>query len=329
MKRENWNTREKRREADRNTNQLAELLKIMRHFFPDLNIQLLNVKDPRKKNYTTYEADVILLERILAYIFGVSSMNQITERFNTEEALENFIILAQKHKLSSLPHGDTVNDFLEELEPEEIEKIRTNMIKRLLKMRCFDEYRYLGKYWKLIFDGSGIYKFDKKHCEHCLTKTYNKGTNEEKTVYFHYVLECKLVIGDMAISLASEFIENPEEEFEKQDSELKAFYRLEKKIKKDYPRLPICVLMDSEYVCKQVFEICKQNKWEYIIRFKYGSIPTVGQEFEKLKDYAENVTLESDGKQYKFVNGIDYKDYKLNVIEMIEPQKQYPFRIFG
>ena len=52
MKREQWNTREKRREAERNTNQLAELLKILNHFFPDLRIQLLNVKDPRKKNYT-------------------------------------------------------------------------------------------------------------------------------------------------------------------------------------------------------------------------------------------------------------------------------------
>ena len=50
----------------------------------------MNVKDPRKKNYTTYETDVILLERILAYIFGVSSMNEITERFNKEEALANF-----------------------------------------------------------------------------------------------------------------------------------------------------------------------------------------------------------------------------------------------
>ena len=81
----------------------------------------------------------------------VNSMNEITERFNTEEALANFVLLAQRHKISSLPHGDTVNNFLEELEPEEIEKIRDNMVKRLLKMRCFDEYKYLNKYLKLIF----------------------------------------------------------------------------------------------------------------------------------------------------------------------------------
>lgn len=329
MKKKDWNTREKRREAARNTNQLTEMLKVLNHFFPNLRIQLLNVKDPRKKNYTTYEADVILLERILAYIFGVSSMNQITETFNTEAALANFVFLAQRHKLSSLPHGDTINNFLEKLEPEEIEKIRTNMIKRLIKMRCFDEYKYLGKYWKLVFDGSGVYKFDSRHCKQCLTKTYNKGTEEEKTVYFHYVLECKLIVGDMAISLATEFIENPIEEFDKQDCELKAFYRLEKKVKEEYPRLPICIILDSEYACQQVLKICRDNKWEYIIRFKEGSIKTVGEEFNRLKDYDNNITIEAEGNIYKYVNEIDYKDYKINIVEMRDPEVKYPFRIYG
>ena len=83
MKKENWNTREKRREAERNTNQLGELLKILNHFFPDLRIQLLNVKDTRKKNYITYETDVILLERILAYIiFSLCIRMQISGRRN-------------------------------------------------------------------------------------------------------------------------------------------------------------------------------------------------------------------------------------------------------
>lgn len=49
MKKKKWNKREKRRESERNTNQLGELLKVINHFFSDLRIQLLNVKDPRKK----------------------------------------------------------------------------------------------------------------------------------------------------------------------------------------------------------------------------------------------------------------------------------------
>ena len=60
MKKELWNTREKRREAERNTNQLAELLKILNHFFPDLRIQFLNVKDPVNYNFKIYKKLSIL-----------------------------------------------------------------------------------------------------------------------------------------------------------------------------------------------------------------------------------------------------------------------------
>ena len=54
--------------------------------------------------------------------------------------------------LSNLTHSDTVKDFLEKLEAEKIEKIRNNMVKRLIKMRCFAEYKCLGKYCKLVFN---------------------------------------------------------------------------------------------------------------------------------------------------------------------------------
>ena len=76
-------------------------------------------------------------------------------------------------------------------------------------------------------------------------------------------------------------------------------------------------------------EICKKNKWEHIIRFKEGSIPTVAKEFEELKEYGGDITIEEDGKIYRYVNDIEYKGYKVNVIEMKEPKKKYPFRIYG
>ena len=51
----------------------------------------------------------------------------------------------------------------------------------------------------------------------------------------HHVLEAKLVVGDMVLSIGSEFIENESEDVTKQDCELKAFYRLSEKIKHTYP----------------------------------------------------------------------------------------------
>src|SRR5690554_2470526 len=107
-----------------------------------------------------------------------------------------------------------------------------------------------------IVDATGTHTFDHKHCEHCLTKTSKKGI----TTWFQYVLEAKLVTSaGHAISLASEFIENiPGRDFKKQDCEQKAFVRLAAKIKKHFPRLPVCILADGLYPNNTVFEICRQ-----------------------------------------------------------------------
>lgn len=95
--------------------------------------------------------------------------------------------------------------------------------------------------------------------------------------------------------------------------QLKAFSRLAVKLKKEYQRLPICILGDSLYACRRVFNICEENKWRYILRFKEGSIPSIAEEFKILKK------IESmEEKGYNFVNEIDYDDKKINVVEFVE-----------
>lgn len=49
----------------------------------------------------------------------------------------------------------------------------------------------------------------------------------------------------MVFSIATEFIENEYEEYEKQDCEINATKRLLKKLKYKFKNLPICILGDS------------------------------------------------------------------------------------
>lgn len=301
----------------------CELIKVIKHFFPELIEILKAVNDPRNKSYVLYGVDVILLMRILSAIFAIDSMRQMTEEFNKSVCIENVKKILGLDELDELPHWNTINFLLERLEPEEIEKIVTKMAKRLIEMRTFENSRIQNKYWQILIDATGMYTFKEKHCEHCLTKTHHKGTDKEYTTYHHNVLEAKLVINEtIVISIATEFIENESAEVSKQDCERKAFYRLEKIIKNKFKRLPICVTMDSLYACEPVFSICETNSWKYIIRFKEGSIKTLASEFEELKELEiNNITTEqseSIEKSYKFVTGIDYSNHKLNVVEYIE-----------
>ncbi len=305
-------TRKEKRKLEKELNYFFEILKIQKHFFKDLFNQLKNVLDPRHQSYITYGSEVILFTMIMKNLTGLKSMRNMSDGFNKDECIENIRKVLGLKSLEELPHYDTINDFLTGLDMEELEKIRTYMIKELLKKRSFESYRIEGKYWGVIIDGTGLHTFTEKHCDHCLKRVHtNKETGEKTVFYMHHVLEAKLVVGDMVFSIGSEFIENESEDIAKQDCELKAFHRLAKKIKQTFKRLPICILGDSLYACESVFDRCDEYKWKYLCRFKEGRIKSIASEFKALKE------LEQSKKQDHlfWINDISYNDRKVNLME--------------
>jgi hypothetical protein len=304
--------RKDKREAEKGTNYFFEFIRIKNHFFKELSEWLKRVEDHRHQSYVKYDTDIILFMVILKNICDLTTMRNMTESLNKEECIENIKKVLSIEELDELPHYDTINDFLSGLNTSELEDIRTYMIKVLLKKRCLEDFRTNGKYWGIIFDGTGLYSFNEKHCEHCLKRIYNKGTEEEKTVYMHHVLEAKLVAGDMVLSIGTEFIENESEDVTKQDCELKAFYRLAPKIKSTYKRLPICILGDSLYACEPVFKLCDEYGWKYLFRFKEGRIKTVAAEFNAIKEIEKKEKVISD---IYWAKDISYNERKVNMIE--------------
>ena len=309
-------TRKDKRERRKEINFFEEFIRIKNHFFKDIDSKLKNVKDKRHQSYIEYTPDIILFNVLMKNVTSIESMNQMTTEFNTEECINNVAKVLGYDELEELPHHDTINNFLKKLNPNEIEKIRKYMIKELLKKRCLEQYRLLDKYWTIAVDATGLVSFSEKHCDHCLKREYvNKETGEiEKTIYFHYVLEAKLVVGDMVFSIDTEFIEN-EESYEKQDCELKAFKRLAKRLKKNYNRLPICILGDSLYAVDPIFKLCIDNNWRYIFRFKEGRTKNIWEEFQKLKVLGNNKIDNEKDKEISWVNKIEYMDDIVNVMD--------------
>ena len=305
-------TRKEKRTKEDEINFFVEFLKVKKHFFKDIIKQFKKVKDPRHQSYIEYGTEILLLSIIMKNVFCIESMNEMTDKFNKEECIENMAKILGYESLEEIPRYDTVNDFLTKLKTSEIEKIRDYMIKELLKKRSLENYRILDKYWGIAIDGTELYSFKEKHCEHCLKREYkNKETGEIKlTMYHHAVLEAKLVIGNMVFSIATEFIENEDENITKQDCEINAFKRLAPKLKKKYPQLPICILADSLYTCEPILEICKKNNWKYLLRFKEGRIKTVAKEFDTLSKYNGEST-----DSCIWVNDIEYKKNTVNIIE--------------
>ena len=185
----------------------------------------------------------------------------------------------------------------------------------------------------VAIDGTGMLTFHERHCEHCLTRKVSNGT----TLYYHPVLEAKLVTANgFSFSLMTEFIENNDPEASKQDCELKAFYRLSERLKKRFPRLLLCLLLDGLFAGGPTLERCEQYQWKYFIVLKDDDLPTVHQEFEALCQIAPDnrLHLEFGKKQeieqdYRWMDEIAYvdtqgKEHQLSVLECLEtkPNKQ-------
>lgn len=321
---------EKRAIKNQIRNAIKEFLKIQAHYFPDLIEDIKKVMDKRNQSYVTYEIEVIIFVMILKNICSIESMQEMNESFNEDTCIKNIYRVLGLEEKDYLPHYVTINECLSRLDNKELEKIRKKMIYGIIRKRSFEYGKFLGEKWLVIVDATQLFSFREKHCEHCLTKTLHRGTPEEKTIYYHQVLEAKLVLGDdMIISLATEFIENSKENASKQDCELTSFKRLAESLKKEYPRLPICLLADSLYANNTVFEICRKNKWDYLIRYKEGSIPSIMEEYSEIVSmgemeeskieteemYRRKANLKQE-LQIRWVNGLEYMKHPVHILEL-------------
>ena len=310
--------RKEKRKIKKEINIFEDLVNIIKQYFPQLTQKLEELTDVRHQSYVEYKMSVITVTRLLGLLCGIKSMRETTEKFNTEETITNISKLLEI-ELEELPHYDTINNVFEKIDIKQLRNIQKYMVNRLIRSKMFDKYRYKGKYFQIVIDGTGITSFKERHCKHCLKKTYNKGEENEYSIYYHYVLEAKLVVGDIVISIDSEFVENEDENVEKQDCEIRAFYRMAERIKAEYPKLPILISGDALYCVEPVVKICKKNKWEYIIRLKEERLKLLGEEIDGLEK------AEKEEKEIRYWNNIKYGEVEFqkeaNVLKYYDNRK--------
>ena len=312
--------RKEKRNKSKELNILNDVITIINQYFPELIEKFEGLTDLRHQSYVTYKMKVIFMVRLLALMCEIKTMHDLSRKLNTEEAIKNIAQICGL-ELNEIPHCDTINDVFKNIDVKEIEKIRKYMIVKMIRNKMLDKYKIRGQYYHVVVDGTGLATSKKKYNKNCLVKNKTDKKGNEYQEYSTYVLEAKLVIGDMVFSIGSEFVENEDENVDKQDCEIKAFKRLAEEIKKEYPRLRIIMSGDALYASKPVIDICKEKGWKYIIRFKEGSIPTLYREFETII----KTDNESRKRNYEYVTGIEYQENKVNVIKYIDDKKKTEF----
>ncbi len=290
---------------------------VLKRHFPGFEQMLSDLPDSRKR--PRYEVRELAMAVITMFLYKRGSRNNADNTAGKINYKENI----QRVFKMKLPDLDTSNRLMKELAPEELEALKKEMVSILIKRKVFNKFRVMDLYHNVTLDGTGVHSYQYAPYPECPYKEFQSG----KKVWTAMVLEAKIVCGNgFSISIATEWIKNPtDKEFDKQDSELKAFIRLAEKIKKLYPRLPVAITADGLYPNNTVFDICEKNSWKYIITLKDGNLTTVWQEIgilDRINDYVVDQKLKRKPnllitEGYKGFLNIEYRKHKLNIVEAL------------
>jgi hypothetical protein len=223
-----------------------------------------------------------------------------------------------------IAHGDTVCRFMSKCSEKDLELVKRKMIQFMIEGKTLRKFLLNNRY-VIAIDGTQVYTFKEKPFEGCQKIEHKSG----KITWHVNVLEAKIVCENgFCISIATQWQEN-EVVYIKQDCELKAFVKITKKIKKFFPRLPICILADGLYPNNTVLSICKNNNWNFIITLKDGNLKSIQKKidnliFDKKFDGIRTQKLKTKNKklcdEILFINDMNYRTHKINYFSCLETE---------
>jgi hypothetical protein len=284
-------------------------VQVYRTQLPALLKRLNRIPDPRNPKKSKHKLTVLILYGILTFVYQMSSRREANRKMTTPQFVENLQILFPE--LESIPHHDSLQRLLAGIKVERIEQAHINLIRRLIRNKKFSRY-LINHSYPIAIDGTQKFKRDEIWSEECSGRTVGKG-DQARPQYFVYILEATLSFSNgMVIPLMSEFLEYTKGDTftKKEDCEIKAFKRLAKKLKKEFKRLRIMVLLDGLYPSGPLMEICQKNKWNFMIVLQDKCLPSVWEEYYGLSKLETNHTKEmtwGDREQkFEWVNEIEY-----------------------
>lgn len=248
------------------------------------------VSDPRK--FHKYEATILLTMALLMLCTLAKSRREFQSTSETNsDGLRRTLATLTGEKVVDVPHVDTMNNFLEKLDPGFFIGMIALITRELIRKKVLNPLRHGGKL-PLYIDATELMRSRIRHCENCLTSVHNEGTAEEYTEYHHaMLLACIIAPNGLVVPVAVEFLENVVDEhgnlvYDKQDCESKSCYRLEEQLCELFPRTSFYFIFDGLYANQNIVTITVnhggEGRGEFSCVLKEKSCSAVHKEIEKL-----------------------------------------------
>lgn len=227
--------------------------------------------DPRRQDLCTYLARHIWWQILATFLLRGGSRNAFDGDRNSGQLPENILrFCAQAWDEERLGKRRTVTCSgnatrqASRVAVKAVAQIPVLMIRRLMEMRLLDSARLFNRWWMIAVDGT----------------LQDRGrTTQEGEARYRYVVEAKLVGPEGTMfSLMTEFMDMRDPVRDKEDCELNAFRRLAPRLHKEFPRLPICLLLDGLFPVQPVFDLCDAYHWKFIATHREGRQPLAWDE---------------------------------------------------
>jgi hypothetical protein len=295
----------------------------MRHWLGGLPAAMNHLPDPRRTEQCVYTQAHLLWEGILLFMMHLGSRRQMRFERTTEAFARNMARLSGQKDIDTVADTDTLAYYAERVPLEAVEQLLAWITTQLIRAKVLDPFRLDG-HFLIAIDGSQVCTFDTQPWPGCPHRKLSNGSIQ----YFAYVLDAKLVTPcGMALSVATEMLTNEgNDEFDKQDCEIKAFPRLVDKLKRFFPRTPLCLLLDGLYANQNVIRKIESHSWKYIITFKEGSMPERFTEAATLAANQDNnqLLVQNDERTQRFTwaDALPIAEFAPNIIFCREHRNQ-------
>lgn len=199
------------------------------------------------------------------------SLNHFRENYPEREAN-----LKRIYGVEFLPSDTALREGIDGITPKDIQECFRIPIQAIGNEGIVEDYKVLGRYHCILFDGTQHYCSAKQPCEHCLTKVYrNKKGEVTKTTYSHQALASVMAHPEHkeVFPIACEAIVKQDGET-KNDCELNASKRLLPLVRRMLPeeQYELIGVFDGLYPNGPHIQLLGQCTMRYIIGIRDGYV---------------------------------------------------------
>jgi len=290
---------------------LVEKVAILRALLPTLLGRFAKIPDPRQPKKIKHKLTVLMLYGILSFVLQMASRREANREMSRPMFKENLMLLFPD--LETIAHHDTLMRLLDRIDVEQIQEAQIALVRSLIRNRKFQRFLIEG-YYPIAIDGTQKFCTYTLWDENYLERTVGDEKNR-RDQYYIIVVEANLAFSNgMSIPLMTEFLDYRQGDSgrDKQDCEVRAFYRMAERLRDAFPRLPIMLLLDGLYPVGPAMQVCSTYGWQFMIVLQDGSLPHVWEEYRGLVQLLEpndrhQMSWGDREQRFHWVNEIEYE----------------------